>query len=148
MYNYLSYDEYVDFGGNLDPRTYMGYEFSAESTLNYYTYDRLTKTPLSEQPSKTQEAVKLCMFELIKLMQLKDSSIGLTPKENLADISADANVAEQENDGVRIRYNYLRAEDSSGIIRAKINEIISRSLSACTTSLGRKLLYRGLYPDE
>ena len=54
----------------------------------------------------------------------------------------------QSNDGVSVTYNVAGARDAMYAINTQIQGAIERGLNGITTSLGRKLLWRGIYPDE
>lgn len=59
---YLSYDEYKDFGGNLDESQFLRYEKKAEIKLDYYTQNRVKSLDV------IIDEVKNCMFEFICYM--------------------------------------------------------------------------------
>ena len=60
---YLSYEEYQNMGGALDETTFNDYRFEAETKIDWYTFNRLQKDEV------IPEAVKRCVFRLIKLIQ-------------------------------------------------------------------------------
>ena len=56
---YLSYDDYVNFGGNLDESKFLMYEKKAETKLDYYTQNRIKSLDV------IIDEVKTCVFEFI-----------------------------------------------------------------------------------
>lgn len=144
---YLTYDKYVEYRGTaMDAPTFTGYAFQAESTIDYYTFNRLTYVPLEEQPEKTQIAVKFCMMELIRLLALKDSYDGIYPDGENS--QTNAQIESQENDGVMVTYNVMAAAQSSENIKKKITQTLNHYLSGCLNNLDQKVLYTGIYPNE
>lgn len=143
---YLTYDEYLDFGGSedTDEVAFEEIEFEARSYIDWYTFNRL------ENEDEIPEKVKRCMYHIIKLIQMKlnymndgngsgdSSSEGISSKQ----------ISSQSNDGVSISYNVISANEALTLARTDIDKSIKRYLQGVTNSLGRKLLYRGVYPDE
>lgn len=141
MTNYLTYEQYTEFGGMLDEATFDELAFEAKSQIDWYTFHRLDKF------DTIPEEVARCMFYLIKL--IKEQSSALLP--DWSTDSADGSgkiIASQSNDGVSVSYNILSASEVAEMSKQKINETISRYLNGVKDSLGRRILYRGLYPDE
>ena len=142
MAAYLSYSEYQSMGGTLDATTFADLEYEAESYVNWYTFNRLANE------TTIPDAVKKCIFHVMKLIQtqmgLLESSGG---NDGTQSISSGV-VASQSNDGVSISYNILSAKDAVELAKNNIDGTISRYLQGVTNSLGRRLLYRGIYPDE
>ena len=64
---YLTYDEYVAYGGTLDEADFALAEFKARKRIDYLTDSRVEK--MAEVP----EAVKLAMVSIIKA----DSAVGV-----------------------------------------------------------------------
>lgn len=151
---YLSYADYVNMGGTFDETTFNDYEFEAECIVNWYTFNRLKAE--SEYP---QELSK-CMYALIKLLKLKADALILgsqTTESESGGVTTTtttyATVASQSNDGVSISYNSVKASDLVRMLSVsekggEIETIIQLYLNGVRNSLGQKLLYRGLYPDE
>lgn len=52
------------------------------------------------------------------------------------------------NDGVEVKFNVLSSEELLTHLRSEIASTINRYLGASYNSLGKKLTYRGIYPDE
>ena len=153
--SYLTYNEYQGYGGTLDETTFNDFEFEAESIINWYTFDRL------KNDIEFPEAVKRCMMKLIFLAKLKADAMQLgaqtktTVNENgvttVTEVSA--MIASQSNDGVSVSYNTVNASEIFNALNSKeagneIEGIVQRYLQGVVNSLGRKVLYRGLYPDE
>ena len=139
---YLTYEEYTDeYGGTLDETTFNDLEFEAESYVDWYTFNRLQNEP------EIPERVKKCMNHIIKLLQ---AQMGLMDNSSSADAqgSITGTIASQSNDGVSISYNVLSAKDAIELAKSDVDKGIKRYLQGVTNSLGRKLLYRGIYPDE
>lgn len=143
---YLTYDEYCDYGGTLDETEFQDLEYDAESTINWYTFNRI------KNMSVLPEAVKRCMYQLIRWKQMENellaSSVG-----GIGFGTAwvkQPGITQQSNDGVSTSYNTL----SSGELMAHFNgsktkeELMDRYLNGIVNDLGRPLLYRGLYPGE
>ena len=93
------------------------------------------------------ERVKICMYQLIGLVAAKQNLI--TPQgTNAGGINVNAQVSTQSNDGVSTTYAVLSGELLFSYAKKEIEDTVNRSLSGIVNSVGRKLLYRGLYPGE
>ena len=138
---YLPYVTYQDMGGTLDETTFDEYEYEAETVVNWYTFDRLKK----EQPENYPEALQRCMYQLIKIIVNKMQAMSLPTVENAGSTAA---IVSQSNDGVSASYNVMSAKDVVQSADAEMQRCIQRYLQGVTNSLGHKLLYRGVYPNE
>ena len=138
---YLTYEEYTTMGGTLDEATFNFLAFDAQTFIDWYTFNRLQNE--TEIPDK----VKQLMFFLIKLIATKMNI--LTPDVNNTNgINTNAQLMAQSNDGVSVQYSVLHADEIYYNSKKEIDEAIKRYLNGVMNSLGRKLLYRGLYPGE
>ena len=138
---YLTYLEYKSYGGTLDETTFNDMEFEASTSVDWYTFNRLKR--FETYP----EALKRCMYKLITLIQARSEVDGTgTPSTSSSAISG--GVASQSNDGVSISYNILGAQALVENVNAQTQRIINQYLADVKDSLGRKVLYRGIYPDE
>ena len=134
---YLTYEEYQNMGGTLDEPEFTQYERSARIQLDNYTYCRLKKD--TEYPQE----VKDCMFELIKLVQLKDHLINGGGGEG-----GEPQIESQSNDGVSISYNILSAADAYKVTKQEVVNVINQCLFNVRNQAGHRLTYKGVYPDE
>lgn len=140
---YLSYNEYIEYGGTLDETTFNDYCFEAEAQINWYTFNRLEKMA----PENINEKVKRCVYLLIQkieAVQAYQQPIGANGEAN----AINAGIASQSNDGVSISYNVLSASDAVNLAKDEIKRTINIYLQGVTNELGQKVLYRGLYPNE
>ncbi len=90
---YLSFEEYTQKGGELPSTAFSQYLFDAQSYIDLYTNNRISK--MKEIP----EEVKLCTFKLIDLYEQQDSCL-TTSDDNRS-------IYSQANDGVSITYHKL-----------------------------------------
>lgn len=143
---YLTYDEYLDYGGTLDETAFNDIELDAEGYVDWYTFNRLQ----DEDENNIPERVKKCMYQIIKLIQrtMGYDDAGSTASKASGTDESDKGVLSQSNDGVSISYNILSAKDAIELAKKDIDNSINRYLQGVRNSLGRKLLYRGIYPDE
>lgn len=148
---YLTYAEYQNMGGMLDETAFNNFEFDAESLINWYTFNRLKNDDIYP------EEVKKCMYRLIELVKLEADAmmLGRQTQESGGTTTSSQGVyiSSQSNDGVSISYNSINASELfnkiSSTEKGNVVEVtIQRYLQGVTNSLGRKLLYRGLYPNE
>ena len=137
---YLTYEEYQDMGGTLDETAFTDFEFHARVKVDWYTFNRL------QRETEFPEAVKRCMYQLIKLLQ-EVAQANVTGATS-ADGAVAAGVASQSNDGVSISYNTLSARDAADMAGKQIQDTVTQYLQGIMNSLGHKLLYRGVYADE
>ena len=114
---YLSYDDYIDYGGTLDETTFQDLELDAESEIDWYTFNRLRKDEWSDAIGS--EALKRCTYQLIRLKQMENELIassnggagwGMGWKK-------EAGITQESNDGVSTSYNTM----SSGDLMAYFN---------------------------
>ena len=138
---YLTYEQYQEYGGTLDETTFSDYEFEASTQVDWYTFNRLHGE--TEYP----EALTRLMYRLIKILELKAQALGVNA---LDDNTNDGNysIASRSNDGVSVSYNVLSASELAENSKKEISNAVQMYLQGLTNSLGRKLLYRGLYPGE
>ena len=133
---YLTYNEYQTMGGTLDETTFTDYEIQAESVIDYVTFDRL------RHDETFTERVKYCVYQLIKMVDLKMQA-GTLGGEN-----ANSAITSQSNDGVSVSYNVLSASDVYKTSQDEMIKLIKMYLSGEKNSKGYLLLYRGVYPNE
>lgn len=136
---YLTYEEYLNMGGTLDEAAFDNYLIDAEMLIDWYTFNRL------ENETVIPEKVKKCVYKLISLADMKSKAFVLGREVNG---DGNASVASQSNDGVSISYNTISASQALDLIKSDAENIIKQYLNGVVNSLGRKLLYRGIYPDE
>lgn len=141
---YLTYDEYTEAGGSLDEDIFNYYAYEAESCIDWYTFNRLHNN------TEIPEAVKRCEFYLIRFIQERLAALGISSFGTGGSSDADVlkSIMSQSNDGVSVSYNSLSARDATATLSNEIGQIIKRQLAGVTNELGRKLLYRGIYPGE
>ena len=139
---YLTYDEYKESGGTLSATTFDRFEFEAEVIINYRTFNRLKK--VEEVPDE----VKHLTLYLIDLVQKKADSLSLGNAGDTTVSNTGSYIKSQSNDGVSITYGGMSSTDLYKTCFTEVNQAIDMYLADVTNELGRKLLYRGLYPGE
>jgi len=138
---YLTYLEYQNYGGTADETTFNDLEFEASSVVDWYTFNRL------QNENEYPEAVKRCVYKIIQYIVAQQQVNGLDTA-SAQNNSEGAGIASQSNDGVSVSYNVLNAKDVVENSKAQIKQIVDQYLSAVKNSLGQKVLYRGVYPNE
>jgi len=146
---YLTYEEYLAYGGTLDETSFQDLEFDAESTINWYTFNRLFKSEWSA--ALQTEQLKRCVYQLIRLKQLENELLlgGLGGGSGLG-WKTEPGIVKESNDGVTTEYNAVSSGDLLAYAQGTRprKELIDRYLSSIINDLGRRLLYRGIYPGE
>ena len=140
---YLTYDEYLAFGGTLDETAFDNLEFEARTVIDWWTYNRL------QNEEEYPEAVKRCMYKLITIIAMKQQA-QLLDGTNTSNINTavNAGIIQQSNDGVSTTYNVMSAGEVIAQSEETIKTTVRMYLQNVRNSLGRKVLYRGLYPGE
>lgn len=141
---YLTYDEYIQFGGDtIDEATFENLEFEARAQVDYWTFDRLTKEEV------LPESVKRCMFWIIRKIQAQQALLNASLPGMSKDTAVNTGgIMSQSNDGVSISYNTVSATSIVNSLGSEIKKAVDSYLGNVRTSLGRKVTYRGIYPDE
>ena len=139
---YLTYDEYLTFGGTIDETAFDDLEFEARTIIDWWTYDRL------QNEETYPEAVQRCMYKLITLLNDRNKAqiLGKVDVEDSA--MKKAGIMQESNDGVSTMYNVVSADSAISRVDDEIKSTIRMYLQNVRNSLGRKVLYRGLYPGE
>ena len=123
---YLTYDEYVAYGGTLDEADFALAEFKARKRIDYLTDSRVEK--MAEVP----EAVKLAMVSIIKA----DSAVGV-------DAQAGAPlVASFSTDGYSESYG--SAAEQTANVERQLTAEVRQLLYGVKDDDGVPLLYRGV----
>ena len=139
---YLDFVTYQNMGGTLVETTFDEYEFTAETIVDWYTFNRLKNE--TEYPT----ALPRLMFELIKMIQLKMDALSNNFTDEEGNVIAGA-ITQQSNDGVSIHFNSISSSDVVTNLNDKaLGNMVRKYLSGLKNSLGRSLTYRGLYPGE
>lgn len=152
---YLTYEDYQSMGGTLDETAFNDFEYEAETIVNWYTFNRLKEE--TEYPSELAR----CMYRLIMLAKLKADAL-LMGKQvtvqyddqgNKTTTEVETYIKGQSNDGVSVDYNAVDANEVFGLLSstAKGNVLettVFRYLQGVRNSKGKRLTYRGVYPDE
>lgn len=139
---YLTYDEYLTFGGTIDEAAFDNLEFEARTIIDWWTYNRL------QNEEEYPEAVKRCMYKLITLIFTRQQAQLLNSGNDAITNSTGVGIVQQSNDGVSTTYNIMSAGEIISQSEEDIKSTIRMYLSNVRNSLGQKVLYRGLYPGE
>lgn len=118
---YLSYIDYISYGGKLDKLIFLELEFEARKNIDKFTFGRLKK--LQNQI----EEVKRCIFKLIEVID------GYS-------INRDKSISSENTDGYSVNYNIDNLIDNK---KEEIDSIILDYLSDCYLDDGTPYLYRG-----
>lgn len=145
MVYYLTYDEYSEMGGTLDETLFNSLVLDAQAYIDWYSFNRLWKEEWRTED--VMERVKICMYQLIGLVAAKQNLIN-PQGTNAGGVNLNAQVSQQSNDGVSTSYAVLSGELLFAHAKKEIEDTITRYLNGVMNSVGRKLLYRGLYPGE
>ena len=139
---YLDYETYQEYGGTLDETTFNDLAFQAEVQIDWYTFNRL------QDDSEVSERVKRCMYALIKLIQDKliASAIPSDTGDTLNNVQA--GITGQSNDGVSISYNVLSASEIVKNSQDEIRRCVEIGLQGVKNQSGKKVTWRGIYPNE
>ena len=137
---YLTYAQYQEYGGTLDETTFEQLEFEARCVIDWWTFNRL------QNEETYPEAVTRCMYKLITLISDKQKAMMVDNTSN--DGLVRAGIASESNDGVSTSYNMLSAKEAVEAIQNELETTIKMSLAGVRNSLGHRLLYRGVYPNE
>lgn len=147
---YLSYDEYTEYGGTLDETAFADLEYDAESTINWYTFNRLKRDEWKDALKSSE--LKRCVYQLIRYKQMEDELLAASTGSASYGVGwkKEPGITKESNDGVSTSYNTL----SSGELLAKFSGaktkegVIEQYLNGVLNDLGHSLLYRGIYPGE
>lgn len=139
---YLTYDEYLAFGGTVEETAFDNLEFEARTVIDWWTYNRL------QNDEEYPEAVKRCMFKLINLIIAKQQAQLLKNNGAVNPDFTESGIVQQSNDGVSTTYNIMSASEIIAQSGEDVKSTIRMYLQNVRNSLGRKVLYRGLYPGE
>lgn len=147
---YLTYDEYTEYGGTLDETAFRDLEYDAESTINWYTFNRLKRPEWSS--ALRSEDLKRCVYQLIRYKQMENELVAASTGSASFGVGwkKEPGITQESNDGVSTSYNTL----SSGELMAQFSgakskeEVMDKYLSGLINELGRNILYRGIYPGE
>ena len=137
---YLTFAEYIAYGGTLNETAFQQLEFEARSVIDWWTFNRLQNEEIYP------EAVKRCMFKLMQLIQDRDRALVTDTQGSSSNVAA--GIASESNDGVSTSYNTLSAKDAVDTLQKECENTVNLYLSSVRNSLGQKVLYRGLYPNE
>lgn len=139
---YLTYEEYNEMGGTeLEETAFENLEFEARTQIDWWTFGRLKN--MESYP----EEVKRCMMKLIELLDKQQKVLLVDAVDEDGNVKAGL-MASQSNDGVSSTYNVITGNMAVRVIQSQLNNTIRMYLQDVRDALGRKVLYRGLYPGE
>ena len=140
---YLTYAEYQSMGGTLDETTFNDYYYQAQALVDYVTFNRLkndTTFPIE---------LKYCMFRLIKMYVQRNNLLNPNDDTASSGTSSGGAVSSYSNDGVSVSYNILSAEKLAEYTSSpEAQKLVRQYLADVKNEAGRKVLYRGVYPNE
>lgn len=146
---YLQYITYQRMGGTLDETTFEDLEYEAETIVNWYTFNRL------KGEEKYPDELERCMYRIIHLLQLEYEalSLGKSASDDDENATSPEYIKSQSNDGVSASYSSV---DASDLLDRLLNHdknnpfmnAVFRYLQGVRNSKGKRLTYRGVYPDE
>jgi hypothetical protein len=127
---YLTYDEASDapFNVTLDEDAYALLEYRARKTIDLATHGRIA------DETDVREAVKYCVYELVKLYDSLQASVD----------AASGGVVSMSNDGVSVSYGSVGGLTPAAAMQQRENGILKQYLSLELTESGVPILYAGV----
>lgn len=153
---YLTYADYQNMGGTLDETTFNSFEYEAETIVNWCTFNRLKNEKAEDYPDELAR----CMYRLIEYVKLEADALLLGKQtvtvqqgSSFYTMETSAYIKSQSNDGVSISYHSVDASDLFRKLTSlgknnPLEQIVFRYLQGVRNSLGKRLTYKGVYPDE
>lgn len=124
---YLTYEEYKQFGGDLEEPDFNRLERKASAKINYYTQNRLVNDDV------IPDEVGVTMMDLIELFE----------KKNQYSDPDGGIVSSESNDGVSVSYANETANEFLASFDDRIYNSIKENLTYVKNQSGVPLLYRG-----
>lgn len=124
---YLTYEEYQQFGGELEESLFNRFEKQAESKVNYYTENRLVNDDV------LPDGLNVAMMDLVELFDRKSQYSN--PDGGI--------VSSESNDGVSVSYTSQTANDFLDSFDSTVSNIIKETLLHAKNQACVPLLYRG-----
>ncbi len=126
MAQYLTYDEYVNYGGTMDETEFPVAEFKARSRIDWLTMARVQNMKV------VPEEVKLAMMAIIKV----DSKYSVYSREGTAIVSSFSTDGYSES--------YGSASEQADYAYKQVNQDVTRMLLGLLDDYGVPLIYRGV----
>lgn len=124
---YLTFEEYQSYGGQLDEPTFNREELKAQQKIDFITNNRLVEDTVISEP------VKLAIFEVICLFNEKATYEN--PNTNV--------VTGFSNDGVSVTFGSQSTKEYLDSFENKLNQKVKEILYGVSNEAGISLLYRG-----
>lgn len=124
---YLTYDEYQSYGGQLDEPTFKREELKAQQKIDFLTNNRLVNDTVIPEP------VKIAIYEVMLLFK---------EKENYENPESQ-NVTGFSNDGVSVTFENQSVKEYQESFDNRLNTKVKELLFGVSNEAGISLLYRG-----
>lgn len=124
---YLTFEEYQEFGGQLDEPTFTREELKARKRIDFLTNNRLVSDTVIPEP------VKVAIYEVMLLFAEKANY------EN----PESQNVAGFSNDGVSVTFENQSVKEYQESFDNRLNAKVKELLFGVSNEAGISLLYRG-----
>ena len=145
---YLTYQEYVQYGGTGGQTVYQKYEFDAERELDRLTFtvDSVRKLEVAFPSGKDAEAVKRCMVAVIDRLSVLDDVDDDTAGNGLFSGRPVASMSSGSESVSFMATSLDKARTSEADRAAYMRSTIRRYLEGVQDANGVNLLYGGPYP--
>lgn len=124
---YLTFEEYQSYGGQLDEPTFNREELKAQHKINFITNNRLVNDTVIPEP------VKVAIYEVMLLFK---------EKENYENPESQ-NVTGFSNDGVSVTFENQSVKEYQESFDNRLNTKVKELLFGVSNEAGISLLYRG-----
>lgn len=126
MAQYLTYDEYVQYGGTMDESEFPVAEFKARSRIDWITLGRV------QNMAVVPEEVKLAMMVIMKV----DSKYSVYSREGSVLVSSFSTDGYSES--------YGSASEQADLAYRQVNQEVTKMLFGVLDDYGTPLIYRGV----
>ena len=124
---YLTFEEYQSYGGQLDEPTFNREELKAQKRIDFLTNNRLMNDTVIPEP------VKVAIYEVMLLFNEKETY------EN----PESQNVTGFSNDGVSVTFENQSVKEYQESFDNRLNTKVKELLFGVSNEAGISLLYRG-----
>lgn len=124
---YLTFEEYQSYGGQLDEPTFNREELKAQKRIDFLTNNRLMNDTVIPEP------VKVAIYEVMLLFK---------EKENYENPESQ-NVAGFSNDGVSVTFENQSVKEYQESFDNRLSAKVKELLFGVSNEAGISLLYRG-----